>query len=192
MEITASIVSVGSWNPRIFTPEWVSTNVFPMPEGDTMNIALNEKQMNLTYAWKGIQLLMTDRGIEMKTDAKSMDVLIQMEEIYKHLYEVLPFTPITAVGYNLNLTLTKDEFEKTKIAGIIKPQTIDVYTSNSQTFSAVKDGAIRSFDVRTSGGVAEIRCNFHYVTPPKGQGGISIFKIIITELANFLGYELTF
>ena len=55
-----------------------------------MNIALNEKQMNLTYAWKGIQLLMTDRGIEMKTDAKSVDVLIQMEEIYKHLYEVLP------------------------------------------------------------------------------------------------------
>lgn len=78
MEITASIVSVGSWNPRIFTPEWVSTNVFSMPEGDTMNIALNEKQMNLTYAWKGIQLLMTDRGIEMKTDAKSMDVLIQV------------------------------------------------------------------------------------------------------------------
>lgn len=192
MEITASIVSVGSWNPRIFTPEWVSTNVFPMPEGDTMNIALNEKQMNLTYAWKGIQLLMTDRGIEMKTDAKSMDVLIQMEEIYKHLYGVLPFTPITAVGYNLNLTLAKDEFEKTKIAGIIKPQTIDVYTSNSQTFSAVKDGAIRSFDVRTLGNVAEIRCNFHYMTPPKGQDGTSIFKIIITELANFLGYELTF
>ena len=192
MEITASIVSVGSWNPRIFTPEWVSTNVFSMPEGDTMNIALNEKQMNLTYAWKGIQLLMTDRGIEMKTGAKSMDVLVQMEQIYKHLYEVLPFTPITAVGYNLNLTLEKDEFEKTKIAGIIKPQTIDVYTSNSQTFSAVKDGAIRSFDVRTLGNVAEIRCNFHYMTPPKGQDGTSIFKIIITELANFLGYELTF
>ena len=192
MEITASIVSVGSWNPRIFTPEWVSTNVFSMPEGDTMNIALNEKQMNLTYAWKGIQLLMTDRGIEMKTGAKSMDVLVQMEQIYKHLYEVLPFTPITAVGYNLNLTLEKDEFEKTKIAGIIKPQTIDVYTSNSQTFSAVKDGAIRSFDVRTSGSVAEIRCNFHYVTPPKGQDDTSIFKIIISELANFLGYELTF
>ena len=168
------------------------SKVFPMPEGDTMNIALNEKQMNLTYAWKGIQLLMTDRGIEMKTDAKSVDVLIQMEQIYKHLYEVLPFTPITAVGYNLNLTFTKEEFEKTKIAGIIKPQTIDVYTSNSQTFSAVKDGAIRSFDVRTSDSAAEIRCNFHYVTPTKRQDGTSIFKIIITELANFLGYELTF
>lgn len=191
MIISASIVSVGSWNPRIFTPEWVSTNVFSMPEGDTMNIALNERQMNLTYTWKGIQLLMTDRGIEIKTDVRSMDVLIQMEKIYKHLNDVLPYTPITAVGYNLNLTLTKEEFEKTKVAEIIKPQAIDVYTSNSQTFSAVKDGAIRSFDVRISDSAAEIRCNFHYVASLKVHNSISNFKLIITELTNFLGYELS-
>jgi len=192
MEITASIVSVGSWNPRIFTPEWVSTNVFSMPEGDTMDIALNEKQMNLTYAWNGINLLMTDRGIEMKSDAKSKDVLIKMEKIYKHLYEVLPYTPITAVGYNLNLTFAKEEFDKTKIAEIIKPQSLDIYSSNSQTFSAIKDGAIRSFDVRTSGGSAEIRCNFHFAPPQKEQNGTSVFDIIITEFSKFLGYELTF
>lgn len=191
MVITASIISLGSWNPRIFTPEWVSTNVFSMPEGDTMNIAINEKQMNLTYEWKGIQLIMTDRGIEMKTNESSFAVLNKMEIIYQHLSEVLPYTPITAVGYNLNLTLSKDEFEKTKVAEIIKPQTVDIYKSNSQTFSVLKDGAIRSFDVRTSEDVAEIRCNFHYAAPQKEPHDTSVFKIIINELIHFLGYELT-
>ena len=57
MEKNASIVSVGSWNPRIFTPSWVSANVFAMPEGESMNISLNEKQMNLAYTWKDILLL---------------------------------------------------------------------------------------------------------------------------------------
>ena len=191
MIITASIVSVGSWNPRIFTPDWVSSNVFSMPEGDTMNIAINEKQMNLNYTWKGIQLLMTDRGIEIRTAEKSMDVLFKMEQIYRHLSEVLPYTPISAVGYNLNLTFSKEDFENTKVAGIINPQKVDIYSTNSQTFSALKDGAIRSFDVRTSDNAAEIRCNFHYTTPLKEQNGSSVFEIIINELKHFLGYELT-
>lgn len=192
MNITASIVSVGSWNPRIFTPDWVSTNVFSMPEGDTMNIAINEKQMNLTYAWKGIQLWMTDRGIEIKAEAKSMDVLVQMEKIYNHLSEVLPYTPVSAIGYNLNLTFTKEEFEKTIVAKVIKPSNIDIYTINSQTFSAFKDGAIRSFDVRTADNAVEIKCNFHYGAPLIIDiNNIPVFEIIIKELKNFLGYELT-
>lgn len=191
MEKTASIVSVGSWNPRIFTPEWVSSNVFPMPEGDSMNISINENQMTLTYAWNNIQLFMTERGIEMKTDAESLDILIQMEKIYKHLSDILPYTPISAVGYNLNLSFTKEEFEKTKVAGLIKPQSLDIYTTRSQTFSALKDGVIRSFDIRTSDTTAEIRCNFHYPAPLKVTDDSSVFEIIINELKFFLGYELS-
>ena len=191
MKISASIVSIGSWNPRIFTPEWVSTNVFSMPEGDSMNIELNEKEMHLAYTWKDIQLFMTDRGIEIKSDAKSMDVLFQMEKIYRHISEILPYTPIIATGYNLNLAFSKEEFNKTKVAEFINPQNIDIYTNSSQTFSAVKDGVIRNFDVRTTDNLAEIRCNFHYTAPLKEQKDSSVFEIIIYELRKFLGYELT-
>ena len=68
MKVEASIVSLGSWNSRIFTPTWVSEKVFAMPEGDSMNVGLNDQQMSLTYLWKNIQLLINDSRIEFKTN----------------------------------------------------------------------------------------------------------------------------
>lgn len=192
MKKTASIVSLGGWNPRIFTPDWVSVNVFSMPEGDSMNVSINEKQMNLTYTWKDIQLSITDRGVEMKANAESHDTLKEMEGIYNHLSEILPYTPVSAVGYNFSVVLTKEEFGKTDIAGISVPKDIDIYTCNSQTFVANKDGAIRSFDIRRKNDGVEIRCNFHYNMPQSNMADSSIFDIIILELKHFLGYELSF
>ncbi len=192
MEKTASIVSVGSWNPRIFTPNWVSENVYSMPEGDTMNVSLNDKQMNLTYNWKGIQFFITDRGIEIKADVNSLSILKEMERIYKHLSDILSYTPVSAVGYNLNILLSKEEFEKSNIGGLLFPNDINIYTCNSQTFAANKDGAIRSFDVRRTKDGAEIKCNFHYANPQDIPSDSSIFEIAISELKHFLGYELSF
>lgn len=191
MKKSASIVSVGSWNPRIFTPSWVSANVFAMPEGESMNISLNEKQMNLAYTWKDILLLIVDRGIEMKSDKVSMETLQSMEEIYNRLSQTLPYTPLTAVGFNLNLILTKDEYEKTTMAGLITQQTVDIYKSQSQSFVAEKDGAIRSFDIRKQNDSVEIRCNFHYNMPQELPTCGSVFPIIISEQKHFLGYELS-
>ena len=67
MKLEASIVSLGGWNSRIFTPVWVSENVFAMPEGESMNIALNEQQLSLVYIWKNIQLLLSDTRLELKS-----------------------------------------------------------------------------------------------------------------------------
>ena len=157
-----------------------------------MNVSLNDKQMNLTYNWKGIQLLITDRGIEIKANVTSLTILKEMERIYKHLSEILPYTPVSAVGYNFIILLSKEEFERSNIAGIITPKDIDIYSCNSQTFVANKDGAIRSFDVRRTKEGAEIKCNFHYTNPLDIPSDSSIFEIVISELKHFVGYELSF
>lgn len=157
-----------------------------------MDVSLNDRQMNLIFNWKGIQLAVTDRGLEIKSDADSLDRLKKIEGIYRHLADILPYTPISAVGYNLNVSLSKEELGKSNIAGMVIPSDIDGYKCNSQTFTAIKDGAVRSFDIRKTEGGAEIRCNFHYVKPQDISPDCPIFEIIIRELKHFLGYELGF
>ena len=191
MKIEASIVSLGSWNSRIFTPAWVSGNVFSMPEGDSMNIALNEQQMTLSYEWKNIQLLMSDNRIELRCEQCSSGVLKLMEQIYQRMSELLPYTPITAVGFNLNLKMSMEEFNDTAVCGLIKQQNVDVYKNDSQTFSTVKDNSVRSFVIQTSADGAEIRANFHYPQPQNIPAVGTAFGIIEAEMKHFLGYELS-
>ena len=191
MKIEASIVSVGSWNSRIFTPAWVSANVFAMPDGESMNIDLNEQQMNLSYVWKDIQLLMYDTRIEFKSNKCSKETLALMEQCYQRLSELLPYTPVAAVGYNLNLTLTLDEYKQTAVSGVVEEKKIDIYTDGTQTFSAVKDGAVRSFVVQLNADSAEIRANFHYPQPKLTPAVGTAFGIIESEMKHFYGNEFS-
>jgi hypothetical protein len=191
MKVEASIVSVGSWNSRILTPAWVSANVFAMPNGESMNIALNEQQMTLCYEWNGIQLLMSDTRIEFKSNKQSKETLTLMEQCYQRLSELLPYTPVAAVGYNLNITLTLDEYKQTVVSGILEQKNIDIYTNGTQTFSAVKDGAVRSFVVQLNADNAEIRANFHYPQPKLTPAVGTTFGIIESELKHFIGNEFS-
>ena len=188
-KIEASIVSVGSWNSRIFTPAWVSANIFAMPDGKSMKIALNEQQMTLSYVWKDIQLLMSDTRIEFKSSQCRKETLTLMEQYYQRISELLPYTPVAAVGYNLNLTLTPDEYKQTVVSGMLEQKNIDIYTNGTQTFSAVKDGAVRSFVVQLNADNAEIRANFHYPQPKLTPAVGTAFGIIESEMKHFIGDE---
>lgn len=191
MVVEASIVSVGSWNSRIFTPSWVSENVFAMPEGESMNVGLNEQQLTLTYMWKDIQLLITDSRIELKTSRCASDKLVLMEQCYLRMSEMLPYTPVNAVGFNLNLQLSQDEYCKTNVSRLFKLQTLGDYVGDTLTFKATKEGSVRSFVIHQRENGGDIRINFHYPKPkelpPVGTG----FEMIASELKVFLGYEFS-
>ena len=192
MKVEASIVSVGSWNSRIFTPSWVSANVFAMPEGETMNVGLNEQQLTLTYLWKDIQLTIIDSRIEFKTDHCTPDILVLMEQCYLRLTELLPYTPVSAVGFNLNLHITQEEFQKTRVSELVKPQTIGDYIGDTLTFKSEKDGAVRSFVIFQNADGGDIRINFHYPDPKHLPAVGTGFEQIASELKTFLGYEFSF
>ena len=190
MKVEASIVSLGGWNSRIFTPVWVSEKVFAMPEGESMNIALNEQQLSLAYIWKNIQLLMSDTRIELKSQQCTRDTMFLMEQCYHRLSSLLPYTPVSAVGFNLNLYLSSDEFNKTVVSTLLNHSKLGIYQSGAQTFTATIDGTVRSFVVKSNESVAEIRANFHYPTPNTIPEVGSAFMLIETEMQHFLGYGL--
>lgn len=192
MKFDASIVSLGSWNSRIFTPDWVSNNIFAMPEGESMNISLDENQLSLSYEWKSIHFIMSDDRVVFKTNENSASTLKLMEECYKRLIDLLCYTPISAVGFNLNLILNNDEFLSTKINALIKTQNVGEYVNTSFTFNNFKDKFQRNIVVKINKNGGEIRANFHYPRYVSLPTVGTAFTQIASDLINFLGYEFSF
>ena len=156
-----------------------------------MEIGLNEQQLNLLYKWKGIILLMLDNRLELRSDNCSHESLSLMELFYQRLSDLLPYTPVYGVGFNINLTLTNEEYAGTNICGLVERRYLDIYCNNSHTFSAEKDGAFRSFVIQLNDDNVEIRANFHYSDPKKVPAVGTTFSIIEKELKHFLSHEFS-
>lgn len=101
MPITANIVCVGSWNTKIFTPEWLAGNIFQIEniEGllnnQEMDFAFRDKNRDITIFPKSTSLEITLAKFE---ESKLTDLVL----ILNRILSLLPHTPIKGIGFNLN------------------------------------------------------------------------------------------
>lgn len=189
MNSLASIVSVGSWNPAIFTPQWVVDNVFGIPKGESIQINLNEKQMNLTFTWKDISFIVTDSRLEFKTLVPNEDNLILMDALFKHLSEMLSYTPVSALGYNYNLSLTPEEARSIIPWSIESLPTVKDYSPQSIVLANDVANGRLSINVRYEEGLIELACNLQFTEYAQlPQEGTS-FDVLKKEIKKIFGYD---
>lgn len=192
MEINASIVSIGGWNSRIFTPQWVATNVFGINDGTTMELKLDERQMTLLYKSGDIEFSATEIGVEFKTHNTTVDNCRKLERCYQHLVELLPYTPIRAFGYNYNLIFLINDFQNTRLAQFVERKDIGAdYKSTSFSFTVSKGKALRSVNVNFQDDKVEVVCNFQY-NKITDIPEVSVFDCIKDELKHILGNDTDF
>ena len=189
MEKLASIVSVGNWNPAIFTPEWVMDHVFRLPEGESIQVNLNEKLMALTFFWNDIAFSVTDSRLEFKTTKVTSDRLVAMDSLFRNLSEMLPYTPVTALGYNYNLIDTTE--------GICKllpwpletfPQT-EGYAMTSVVYSSLLEGGQSNINVRIGKEKSEIACNLQFLSVSQLPENALPFDLVKQEIKKLFGYD---
>lgn len=192
MDKNASIVSIGGWNSHIFTPQWVAANVFNVSEGSSMELKLDEKQMNLSYKSGDIEFSATEIGVEFKTQKVTVENCHKLEKYYQHLVELLPYTPIRAFGYNYNLVFPIEDFQKTKLAQFVERKDIGAgYNTSSFSFTVSKDKSLRSVNVNFQDNKAEVVCNFQYYQI-NDIPETSVFDSMKEELKLILGHDTDF
>ncbi len=185
MELKASIVSIGGWNSRIFTPQWVSANVFNAKNGESIEIQLDEQQLMLSYKRNDIQFATTDVGVEFSTKNATIENCRIIESYYRNLISILPFTPVRAFGYNYNVVLTKDEFEQTKLAKIVSYASFGMYHTSSQSYSENVENGVKNIIVNFVKDKVEVVYNYH-ITDCGVLPIDDLFVIIKKELDNIL------
>jgi hypothetical protein len=94
-----SIVVVGAWNPRIFTVDWLSANVFRVPEVQ-VEVPTNPG-FPYRFTGRGVQLVPSSTRLAFSPLAFNDDTLTELERQCVAVLEALPHTPLGAVGTNL-------------------------------------------------------------------------------------------
>ena len=105
--VQVSTVIVGSWNPRIFTPKWIKTNLFGLTDGQELQGMVNFEEMEFGFQHKGVLLFPKSNLVEVKFDGYESDKAELASMTIIKILELLPQTPIKALGVNIRYVLTK-------------------------------------------------------------------------------------
>lgn len=97
-----SIVIAGAWNPAIFQPNWVLTNLFGAAAGETHEVTqvLNElEQKQITYK-DNVGIHVNRTRLELFTTGIEQAEIALLTAVTRAIFEKLPHTPIVALGVN--------------------------------------------------------------------------------------------
>ncbi len=97
-----TIVLVGGWNPKIFSPGWVAGRLFGVKDSQTVKIeaGIGPGVQFLKYYFKGALIIPRDDRLILGLATPMDDQLERIEKLACRVLELLPETPLTAVGVN--------------------------------------------------------------------------------------------
>lgn len=163
-----NIIALGAWNPAIFSPSWVKEHLandqsaevvlaFPMPG--------NENPPRITvegiYIYPSPHLLMLDC---VTYNESSIDTCASKIE---RISELLPHTPVTAVGLNFRFLGSVDDSEVlAELFAFSDAAHIDADTYKASSASirrafGVDDSTTLNLSIDTSSSGLKIEFNFH-------------------------------
>lgn len=109
-----TLVVVGAWNTRIFTPEWVGRALFESGELTT-EVGFTPGQSILRYTHEGVIVIPRDERVIVGVKETGAEPLRRAEDVVLRLLTMLPHTPVTAFGVNLSFREARPKPDLTEI-----------------------------------------------------------------------------
>lgn len=149
-----SILLVGSWNTKIFTPGWVMNELLSLHGNEEFEIGFNNN-LQPTYKYKQIQFIPTDRAFEIRIEKYNEDLIKIANRAAIKLITTLPFTPNLVVGFNYKL------LDSCEISNVSIPNYSDKYTISEIKLSKEEPNYILNV-ILSCGEIKTVVYNFHY------------------------------
>jgi hypothetical protein len=144
-----TIVIVGAWNVRIFSPEWVSEKLFAKKPIET-EINFTSDIRRIRYRSESLVLIPLDDRVIIGARNISDDTLIEAEKVATLVLDLLSHTPILSLGINFSFLENKPSGELVSLFNISDGGQI----SNSGC-KLLKTDIIRNLEVE--GGILNLR-----------------------------------
>jgi hypothetical protein len=99
------IVVAGAFNPAIFSQSWVATNVFGIPEGAEMSVLevlvqIDPQSLLQLRFFEGVAINVGPGRVELYAANGEPETFSAVETALRKVLELLPHTPIQAIGCN--------------------------------------------------------------------------------------------
>lgn len=118
------IRAVGNWNPKIFTPIWIKKNLTEPESIETLDFLFDPQEIEIGYDIQGIKIFPKPSELAITIEGKddiNSDKIMLCNKILIKILQLLPQTPIKAIGFNINYAIGVEQ--NTKITDWYKKQT---------------------------------------------------------------------
>lgn len=121
---------VGLFNAKIFQPIWVKENLYnALNLNSELELSFKIEDLSLQYNINDIMLLPSDNFIDITYHKIEDSAIIASTKILLQLLNLLSHAPIKAIGFNINIKVSKD---------IISPFTSAFKSSNTGTYPLIE------------------------------------------------------
>lgn len=100
-----NIVALGSWNRKIFYPQWIMKDVMELQESDRIEGVFNSEEMDVSYRIKGISIYPKENYLEISTLNDTNETQKTVLLTFLKIANLLPYTPLKGVGFNFVYTI---------------------------------------------------------------------------------------
>jgi len=102
---TPTLVVSGAWNPAIFQPGWIASNLLGVPKGEKIQVAEcarpdEDGQLKIISFFGDMGVSSSRQRLEVFLNSDADGIAAKGEDLVVKVLEVLPHTPIQALGIN--------------------------------------------------------------------------------------------
>ena len=97
-----NVIIRGAWNRAILTPQWISLNIFKLPENTPIEVQVTIDRLGpIRVKYEGLIVVVTQGYLEILTETSSFENLNRARELGIKAMNELPITPFEAAGINM-------------------------------------------------------------------------------------------
>ena len=110
-----SIVILGTWNARIFSPQWLKKNGISTDESMTIEAGLDVPGLPLRFTFDNVVLNVSSLSLVLNVKEATPESIGRIQKIAVNILKLLPHTPIKAVGINFQFIESEPDYDNIKI-----------------------------------------------------------------------------
>jgi len=160
-----TITLVGHWNVRIFSPEWVATNLFEVPEVQA-EVAIGPELGPIRYIWGNVVLVPSPHQLIVGMRDSERLTLEKASSVATNLLALLPHTPIRAFGINFGFieeNPSDDLVKLFQLSDSAKLSDMHCDILKTELHRAVQiDGKLLNLLLGLDNGKLSVRLNYHF------------------------------
>ncbi len=163
-----SIVILGSWNPSIFSQEWILKHLCqPGTTNFTISFPLDDPTAPRKIDFDDISIFPGRKQLLLQPQTTNIDGMKKCSIVATKILQLLMHTPVTHCGINFSFE-EKNQLEKIfGVLGFVDRTAIDAQKYKLEGSSASRkfrltDGNVLNLMLSDNEGVGQIGFNFHY------------------------------
>lgn len=167
---SVSLVILGAWNPALLNPDWITRELFEVPEGQDVNVALEVPIGSLLSSPKitydGFVFLANIDKLTITVLDPTEASINRAENMARLVLQKLSYTPVSAFGQNIMFLDKEPTTEQISVFSKIPSQppkvTEGTTIGTSLRWALERNGGITNITHELSNGQLAVKFNFHY------------------------------